>query len=232
MQITIKSPNGPDRTIPISPAMQKHWGIPINHAQTILDQINNGMYEKWFKGKKDLTVIDFGANVGLTALYFLPACKELHVVEPTPEHQKLLGELITANAGETRVVSYQMVLAEKSGEFHFATGHSTENKITSANGHGAHKIGVHGEPLSWYLNQTKNIVDFIKCDVEGGEIFALTQEQLDLSKGRVRTFFVECHPTQNYGMEGCVVELTNRFKNAGYVVEQIDYQTFVASYEC
>lgn len=231
MTIKIASPNGPDRTIEISPAMEKHWSIPINHAQTILNQINSGMYKRWFEGKKDLVVIDFGANVGLTGLYFQPACKELYLVEPTPAHLELIDGLIK-QSNNPIVYIYNRAISDKGEVVTFMTGHSTENKITTKEGYGNGKIEVQAYPLSWFLKQTKEIVDFIKCDIEGAEIFALSQEQLNLSKGKVRAFFVECHPSQNYGMEGCVVELTNRFKNSGYAVEQIDYQTFVATYEC
>ena len=53
------------RKFAISNDMQNHFDIPINHAHTILNQINSGMYAKYFEGKKDFRCIDFGANVGL-----------------------------------------------------------------------------------------------------------------------------------------------------------------------
>ena len=115
------------------------------------------------------------------------------------------------------------------------TGHSTENKITSADGYGNGKIKVQGITLSSFLfasNAENIIIDFVKCDIEGGEIFALTNEELKKTKGKVRTFFVECHPSNNYSMESCVDELTKRFKKNGYKIELLDYQTFTATYDC
>jgi len=233
MTISINSPNGTKRNIEISPAMEQHFSIPINHANTILNQINSGMYAKWFEGKKDLVVIDFGANVGLTALYFMPACKKIYCVEPTPAHMSLLTELIEPNQGSCFADYSPDALSDKVGTAVFMTGHSTENKITSENGYGNGKITVKTSTLSTFIKNTgEPIIDFIKCDIEGGEIFALTDSELKKTKGKVRNFFVECHPTNNYGMDECREELIKRFTNNGYTIEIIDYQTFVATYDC
>lgn len=227
--------NGESKAFNVSPDLQKHWGIPINHAQTILDQINSGMYSKFFDGKKDLRCVDFGANVGLVSLYMAQFSKDLYCVEPTPNHFKLLKELLEANVNGCTIHLSWDALSGTNEPVYFMTGHSTENKITSLDGYGNGKIQVQGITLSNYLSLSgadREIIDFVKCDIEGGEIFALTNEELKKTKGKIRTFFVECHPSNNYSMESCVEELTNRFKKNGYKVELIDYQTFVATYDC
>lgn len=219
----------------ISTDMLKHFSVPINHAHTILNQINSGMYAKYFDGKKDLRCIDFGANVGLVSLYMAQFSKELYCVEPTPNHFKLLKELLDANCGECNVHYYDTALNGANEPVFFMTGHSTENKITSADGYGNGKIKVQGVTLSSFLfasNAEKEIIDFVKCDIEGGEIFALTDEELKKTRGKVRTFFVECHPTNNYGMDECMSILLQRFLNNGYIVKGVDYQTFTATYDC
>lgn len=231
-QITIASPNGKDRTIELSHAMQEHWRHPINHGQTILDQINSGMYERWFKGKENLNVIDFGANVGLTALYFLPAVKKIVCVEPTPAHISLLTELMQQECDKNNcegIWEMSTCLSDKEDTFIFMTGHSTENKITAKDGYGNGKIEVKGYPLSHYVNQFTESVDFIKIDIEGYEIFALTIENIQAVAGKVKTFFVECHPSNNWNMDGCREELKARFEKCGYEVEVLDYQTIVAT---
>lgn len=233
--MTINSPNGTPRNVLESFDLRKHFSIPINHANTILNQINSGMYAKWFEGKSNLRCVDFGANVGLVSLYMLPACKELYCVEPTPSHFKLLKELLDATNKECIIHYSDNALHSANEKVVFMTGHSTENKITSADGYGNGKIEVDGLNLSTYLSVSgadREIIDFVKCDIEGGEIFALTQDELNKTKGRIRNFFVECHPSNNYGMDACVAELTKRFKKAGYKVESLDYQTFVATYDC
>jgi len=233
MNIIIRDANGKqDRSIPISKDMQQHFSIPINHANTILDQINSGMYAKWFEGKKDLVCIDIGANVGLVSLYMLPACKELYCIEPTPSHFKLLKELLGEH---TNTHLHSLALADKNGEVIFMTGHSTENKITSADGYGNGKIKVTSVTLSGLLQVTgadRFIIDFCKIDIESGEMIALTVSELKKVKGKIKTFFVEVHPGFNGGMDGNREELKKRFKEAGYKVYEEDYQTIVATYDC
>lgn len=230
MNITIASPNNTARSLPISQAMEAHFSHPINHGHTILAQINSGMYAKWFEGKQDLTVIDFGANVGLTALYFLPACKELHCIEPTPAHFELLKELIEANKTTHLVAYLPEALAGDYSEVIFMTGHSTENKITSLDGYGNGKIKVPAKPISHYVNQCTGPVDFCKIDIEGGEMIALTESELKKIAGKVKTFFVEVHPAYGGGMGENKAELIRRFENAGYKTDTIDYQTFTAEW--
>jgi len=228
MNITIASPNGQARPLPISKDMLKHFQIPINHAHTILTQINSGMYKKWFEGKENLRCIDIGANVGLVSLYMLPACKELYCLEPTPSHFALLKELIGEN---NNVHCYQQALNGKNEEVIFMTGHSTENKITSADGYGNGKITVKGITLSSYLYLSgagREIVDFCKIDIESGEMLALTVGELKKVKGKIKTFFVEVHPGYNGGMDENREELKKRFIKAGYKVYEEDYQTIVA----
>lgn len=225
--------NGKD--VLISSELKAHFDIPINHGHTILNQIKSGMYAKYFEGKKDLRCIDFGANVGLVSLYMAQFSKELYCVEPTPNHFKLLKELLDANCGECNVHYYDTALNGANEPVYFMTGHSTENKITSADGYGNGKIKVQGVTLSSFLfasNAEKEIIDFVKCDIEGGEIFALTNEELEKTKGKVRTFFVECHPSNNYGIDECCEELIKRFSSVGYTVVKEDYQTFTAYYDC
>jgi FkbM family methyltransferase len=219
----------------ISDSLAKHWSIPINHAQTILNQINSGMYSRFFEGKKDLRCIDFGANVGLVSLYMAQFCKDLYCVEPTPNHFKLLKELLETNVEGCNIHLSSDALSGTNEPVFFMTGHSTENKITSVDGYGNGKIQVQGIMLSNYLSLSgadREPIDFVKCDIEGGEIFALTNEELKKTKGKIKAFFVECHPSNNYTMESCVEELTSRFKKNGYKVELIDYQTILATYDC
>lgn len=222
--------NGKDYLI--SADLVRHFSIPINHAYTILNQINSGMYAKWFEGKKDLRCVDFGANVGLVSLYMLPACKDLYCVEPTPSHYKLLKELIGENSN---VHLCDQALSGTNEPVIFMTGHSTENKITSADGYGNGKITVQGTTLSAYLylsGADREIIDFVKCDVEGQEIKIFTEEEIKKTKGKVKVFFIEVHPSYNGGMDENREEIKRRFIKCGYKVYEEDYQTIIATYDC
>jgi len=226
MNIPVLSDNNTSRSIKISEAMQQHFAVHINHAYTILEQINSGMYKEWFEGKKDLVCMDFGANVGLVSLYMIPYCKELYCIEPTPRHYNLLGELLEPNKGDCEINLSVFALNDKDEEVQFMTAHSTENKITTTDGYGNDKITVTGKPLSYFIQD--KIIDFCKIDIESGEMSSLTVDELKKVHGKVKTFFVEVHPGYNGGMDGNREELIRRFKEAGYRTETKDFQTIVA----
>lgn len=233
IQILSTVPGEPMREIEISAAMEHHFSIPINHAHTILNQINSGMYARWFEGKRDLTCVDFGANVGLVSLYMFPACKEIVCVEPTPSHFNLCYELISNNFQGGIMEVNPSALSDDFGTVLFATGHSTENKITSQDGYGNNKITVRSAPLVYFFKRIRQVIDFCKIDIEGGEMKALTEPILIECFGnkRCRTFFVEVHPAFGGSQEQNCNELTKRFENAGYSVERINFETIVATQE-
>lgn len=216
------------KAYPVSKQMQEHFSVPIQHANTIVEQINSGMYDRWFK-EPNMVCFDFGANVGLVSLYMLNYCKELHCVEPTPSHHNLLKELIMANIKDgQKVVFHDTALTGKNEIVLFASGHATENKVTSADGYGANKIQVQGKTLNNHLSQCNQFVDFCKVDIEGGEMMALTVNELKQAREKVKQFFVEVHPGFGGGMDENRNELVSRFEQAGYKTEIIDYQTIYA----
>lgn len=232
MQITINNPNGEPQTFTVPESLEKHWQQPINHCQTILNQINSGMYDRWFKGRTDMACLDFGANVGLVSAYMAANSKHVISVEPTPMHYSILCDTIAVCLRKNGVCNYattQTALAENERKVVFMTGHSTENKITTPEGYGNGKIEIDAYPLSWFVQERS--IDFCKVDIEGYEIYALSQEEINKVAGKVKVFFVEMHPYDNWGFESMSKELTERFENAGYNVELLDFQTLVATWK-
>lgn len=225
MQITINNPNGEPQTFTVPESLEKHWQQPINHCQTILNQINSGMYDRWFKGRIDMACLDFGANVGLVSAYMGMNSKLVISVEPTPSHFNILCDFLPK---DLKYQKNQSALTEKRTQFTFCTGHSTENKITHPEGYGNGKILVEGYTLSGFVGPD---IDFCKVDIEGYEIYALSQEEINKVAGKVKVFFVEMHPYDNWGFESMSKELTERFENAGYDVELLDFQTLVATWK-
>jgi len=226
--ISISNPNGEPSVFKLSNAMKEHWKEYWNHCPTILDQINGGMYDRWFKGKSNMACLDFGANVGLVSLYMAQNSKRVISVEPTPEHYSLLEWNAKQSNSLTlgTIAPIRAALADSEKMVDFASGHATENKIGT---HGQNQIKVEAYPLEWFVGET--IIDFCKVDIEGYEIYALSQEQIEAVAGKVKVFFVEMHPYENWGFENMPQELKSRFEKAGYKVELLDFQTLIAEWQ-
>lgn len=165
---------------------------PENYTDIILKQINEDrMYDPIFANRSDMTVIDLGANCGLFSLYAHDSCKQLVAVEPTPNTVKVLEEM-TAGHDNITVVQAAIGASNEPVTF-FLNENSTTNSMLNRKGTA---ITVPGMTLEQLLDsQGLDYVDFIKCDIEGSEMVALTEETLAPIADRVGFWFVEVHQT-------------------------------------
>ena len=49
------------------------------------------------RGKKDLTIVDIGANIGLTSYYFKDYAKIVYAVEPAKKHFDCIQKMVEYN---------------------------------------------------------------------------------------------------------------------------------------
>lgn len=215
-----------EREYTCSENLANHFAEKTNYTNIVIAQINNGLYDRFVKGKKDLTIIDAGANVGLVSLFFLPYCKKLICIEPTPSHYNLLTELLSDKPKPKQHLFFSnRALAPDNSEYNFIVNQSTENKIVEFTN--STTITVTGQTLSDIVGE--NYVDLFKVDIEGGEYAALVSDEILKVRNRVKNFFIEIHPYQNIGIDENRNTIAYRFRVAGYTVEEIDYQTIIAS---
>lgn len=142
------------------------------------------------------TMIDLGANIGLSSLYFLRLSPGLRVfaVEPDPHNVELLRQNLGEYnaAGRTKVV--QAAVWATDGPVRFAPpaelGHVNQGSVREGDGHGGLEVtGL--TPATLIAQSGFDQVDLLKVDVEGGErhLFAGDTDWL----ARVNCLAVEFH---------------------------------------
>jgi len=129
------------------------------------------------------TVIDCGAHIGLTALYFASRYPNARIiaVEPNPGNY----ELLRANtAGEARIITLQGCVSDQSGAARI-----------SIDGPGwGYRIDPAGVPVPAFTIQDLrdryaiDMIDFLKIDIEGAEKGVFAQ-----GVGDVRVIVAELH---------------------------------------
>ncbi len=204
---------------------------PENQTSTILHQINNErLYDPIFLNRKDMVVLDLGANCGLFSLYAADSCKKLISVEPTPKTFGVLQEILK---DQSNVTPLQLAIGPNNEMVSFFINeNSTTNSMLNRNGV---ETKVQGMTLETLLHmQQLQHVDFIKCDIEGSEMQALTDATLGPIADKVDFWFVEVHQTNVKesawpgNLESNRQTLAELFQRHGYQTEMVIHDQLLA----
>jgi FkbM family methyltransferase len=117
------------------------------------------------------TVLDIGANIGLTALAFAQMANRVHGFEPSPS----TFEFLRKNTESIKAISiHNFGFGEQSGDFELTfsptnrSGGFVSNQTQACGGHTIEKIRI--ETLDETVPQLAiDSIDFMKLDVEGFE---------------------------------------------------------------
>jgi FkbM family methyltransferase len=184
------------------------------------------MYKKILNNLQNLFILDIGANIGLVALHLLPNCERLICIEPTPSHFELLTDL----TNKTKIENINIALSDIDGEidFYFSKTNTTTNSLIKQSYHDEYKT-IKTKTLSTLIKDLNlDHVDFIKVDIEGSEMIALNEKELETVFDKVNSYYVEGHTIQKISSEENAKELVSRFTNVGYKVMYLTYDSFYA----
>lgn len=166
--------------------------IPYIYKEIYLE----GIYVDVFNTRKDLVIIDVGANIGITAQYFRDYAKTIYALEPAKEHYEALVKNIEYN-GWDNVKPFKVALADKDGEM--TLNYHAKNRT-------CHSLVFENKefrPVSEIVKTVRfdtflkenNIekVDFCKFDVEGAEDMILYHESFTSIAPKIKNMMVEFH---------------------------------------
>lgn len=194
--------------------IKQHFNNQNNFADIVLNQINTDrLYDDFFKDAEELTILDLGGNIGLFSLYIQDRATAIYSVEPTPDHFHILKEL-TKNYPNVHPIN--AAVHNEDGEIDFFISNENSTMNSTVNQYGT-QIKVRALTLDSLLKELNlEYVDFVKCDIEGSEMRALTTETLAPVKDKIGTWFIEVHATD-----------TDIFKNRDHikqVFESVGYK--------
>jgi FkbM family methyltransferase len=202
-----------------------------NQTETILRQINTErLYDPIFNERKDLVVIDIGANIGLFSLYAKDSSSKLIAVEPAPHTFDILEKLTKEYNNISRV---QAAIGDTNDTVAFYLNeNATTNSMVSHNGE---RIDVPGMTIADLIKEHNlEKVDFIKCDIEGSEMLAITDATIDPVKDIVQFWFVEIHQTNGAdtawpgNLESNRQQLKEVFERQGYETDTVIHDQLFA----
>jgi len=195
--------------------------IPDILKEIYIDKI----YDPYFLGKKDLTIFDVGANIGLTTNFFSRFGK-VYSIEPAQESFDCLKKLIETN--DLNAVPIQYAISIKNGEATFyhnknTTANSLKEAIKDTDETEIVKTRTLGEVFKEYAIKH---VDFMKLDIEGEEFDVLGHDSFDEVADKIDVIMGETHKWANRNPGQVYQALQNR----GFKVKRVstDAEVFYA----
>jgi len=154
--------------------------------------LNEVFFREDYRVPDDIrTVVDLGANIGVSALYFLtrnPFCRA-YLFEPDPRNVERLRRNLDGFEGRFRLSAE--AVAEGDGEFDF--GVEETGRYGGIGVQTAETIRVRGRNINAILEEilrNDEEVDVLKVDIEGLEAPVVGAIRPDLLE-RIRTIYVE-----------------------------------------
>jgi FkbM family methyltransferase len=175
------------------------------------------LYAPLFVDKKDLTIVDVGANIGLFTLWAYPYAKKIYSVEPSAIHCETLRKMVTFNKMD-KVEIIQKALSDKNGEMKLYHSENTTSYMLQPN--------VNKDPNDFEMVQTITIntllkdiphIDILKVDIEGMEGTVFGNKDFDEVAGKIDQIVMEYH--QWCGIS--IPLLMNTIRDRGFTVTQL-----------
>jgi len=179
--------------------------------------------------EKNIIIWDVGANKGLYIRKFLNNKKNCSVIafEPTPSLYKLLKFRFSATIKKKKLFVYNYALSNKTKKtFFWISKHKSKSVENSLNYKpNSKKIIINQIKPDDLVNKKRiNIPNFIKLDIEGGELNFLKGSKKILKHKNLRHLFIEVHFTKLNKLHGrsSVIKIINILKNSNFKIIWID----------
>jgi FkbM family methyltransferase len=141
---------------------------------------------------KDHSYIDIGAWVGSTTLFASKLAKKCYSYEPDPKAFEYLSKNISANPDVSNVEIFNMAVSAKSGKIKIGTkteaGDSMSSSLWTEGSYEVDAISI----KDIILNNNISDCNFIKIDIEGGEVDVLPAAY-DVVKYTMPTIYLSLH---------------------------------------
>jgi FkbM family methyltransferase len=194
-----------------------HFLAPQSYINVILnEQINRDkIYKFFFDGKKDLTILDAGANVGIFSVFCSTVSKTVYAIEPTPSHYNILCE-ITKQYNNIKTINSAIWKNDEDINFYIVDFNTTSNSAVSPTNN---SVKVSGKKIKTIIEENSiDHLDLIKMDIEGSEFEVIDDQLLEYLYPIVDNWFLEVHTYPQYcnNFNSCREIMSTMFKKHGY----------------
>lgn len=180
---------------------------------------------KWFVffAKGGQTFADIGSHIGYFSLlmaHYGQKGTTVHAFEPNPKNFEHLRRNALIN--KFNIVANQTAIADKSGVVKMNFPHSFQSGVGRIGNlsHAQYSMDIKAMSLDEYCkNQSISKFDFVKIDIEGGEVDAVAGMQQGLKQGVYKALMIEMHPT--HVSPDQYTQMLKSFRENGYHIFEV-----------
>lgn len=165
-----------------------------SHLPDIMDEVwLKKVYEPFLLGKRDLIILDAGANIGLTSYYFKDYAKQIYAMEPAKATLEILRKMIEFNK-ITNITICPYALSNKNGtEKFYHNENTTANNLMIGNDPKDYEE-VETVDFDEFMKRNKlTHIDFMKLDCEGSEAKIVMSEGFKKWADKIKVICFEHH---------------------------------------
>lgn len=181
------------------------------------------VYQGYLNGQKDLTIVDAGANIGLTTRYFSKFAKDVYSIEPSTK----TIEVFNKNTEDLKNIHLiQAALSSEPGEMTFHhNANTTMNSLSPEvedKSQPEEKVKVITLESLIKDNNIENI-DLLKLDVEGEEAKVLCSDSFARIADKIDVLIFEYHTWCNRNPD----QIRTTLKDLGFDWAQVPCEATV-----
>lgn len=152
-----------------------------------------GLYIDILNTKKDMTIMDLGANLGIVTQYMLANAKKIYAIEPSTEHFEALQANKDYNKWDN-VELFNVAFADKDGEMklNYLPANRTSHSLVNDYRQGGQTVKTVAFDTFFEQNKIDHI-DFVKSDVEGAEDLIYRSEGFLKVAPKIDSIMMEMH---------------------------------------
>lgn len=170
-------------------AYEMFYDCPDQEMGTQIQEIFSNKDYKLAQRKKDMVVLDIGANVGMFSLFIKPYARKIYAVEPSKRIFTCLKEN-TKNWDNIEIFNVGF-FNNKGKNFLYGKGEETPQTMMIP---GEHTEAVDTVTIEEFMNENKiDHIDVLKMDTEGSEYIIFADESFRRIADRIDYIIGESH---------------------------------------
>ncbi|MEK9208156.1 MAG: FkbM family methyltransferase [Patescibacteria group bacterium] len=175
------------------------------------------VYDPYLKEKKDLVIMDVGANIGLFTQYAYTYAKSVYSVEPSKDHAEVLNTMIAYNKlDKVIVINAAISNSDGTAKFYHNENVTMYSLKDAVNGKPQEVEDVKTYALDTLFSEYKiDYIDFMKLDVEGSECEIIGSKGFENVREKIGTIVGEYHNWSGYNPH----QLEASFRDNGFYFE-------------